>query len=136
MATRTFVDAGVIIDAARGNQPLSAAAFRLTVDTDRTFLTSPFLYLEVVPKALYYRQTRELALYRSYFENPDVVWWRDLDACYDLARTEAERCGLNAQDALHVAAAHLLGADELITTEQPGRSIYRTQLVRVVQLLP
>ena len=37
-------------------------------------------------------------------------------------------------DALHIAAAHLLGADEFITTERPGKSIYRTSLVRVLYL--
>ncbi len=37
-------------------------------------------------------------------------------------------------DSLHIAAAHLLNADEFVKTEKPGRSIYRTKLVRVVYL--
>jgi hypothetical protein len=37
-------------------------------------------------------------------------------------------------DSLHIAAAYLLDADEFITTEKPGRSIYRTSLVKVVYL--
>jgi hypothetical protein len=37
-------------------------------------------------------------------------------------------------DALHLAAAHLLKADELITTEKPGKSIHRSSLVKVVYL--
>ena len=35
-------------------------------------------------------------------------------------------------DALHLAAAHLLKADEFITTERPGKSIYRSTLVEIV----
>jgi hypothetical protein len=37
-------------------------------------------------------------------------------------------------DALHLAAAHLLKADEFITTERPGKSIYRSALVKIVYL--
>ena len=37
-------------------------------------------------------------------------------------------------DSLHIAAAHLLGADEFVTTEKPGKSIYRTSLVKVIYL--
>jgi len=32
-----------------------------------------------------------------------------------------------AMDALHVAAAKLLKADELVTVEEPGKSIYRAE---------
>ncbi len=37
-------------------------------------------------------------------------------------------------DGLHLAAAHLLKADEFITTEKPSRSIYRSSLVKIVYL--
>jgi hypothetical protein len=37
-------------------------------------------------------------------------------------------------DALHLAAAHLAGADEFITTERPQKPIYRSTLVRVAYL--
>jgi hypothetical protein len=48
-----------------------------------------------------------------------------------IARTEAARCGLSAMDALHVAAAYLMKADEFITTEKPVKPMYRTTLVKV-----
>ena len=51
-----------------------------------------------------------------------------------LARTGAARCGLAAMDALHVAAAFLLKADEFVTTEKLGKPIYRTTLVKVCWL--
>jgi len=37
-------------------------------------------------------------------------------------------------DSLHIAAAHLLKADEFITIEKPTRSIHRSSLVKVVYL--
>ena len=48
-----------------------------------------------------------------------------------VAREEASRCGLAAMDALHVAAAFLMKADELITTEKPDKPMYGTTLVNV-----
>jgi hypothetical protein len=57
--------------------------------------------------------------------------YRGLNQIEKLARTEAARCGLAAMDALHVAAAFLLKADELVTTEKPGKPMYRTALAKV-----
>jgi hypothetical protein len=37
-------------------------------------------------------------------------------------------------DALHVAAALLLGADEFVTTEKRGKSIYRVDSLRVLHI--
>jgi len=37
-------------------------------------------------------------------------------------------------DSLHIAAAHLLDAEEFITTEKPEKSIHRSSLVKVVYL--
>ncbi len=50
------------------------------------------------------------------------------------ASREANRHGLNAMDALHIAAAYLLDADELITTERPQKPLYRNGLVPVIWL--
>ena len=63
-----------------------------------------------------------------------AIAYRGLDQIEKVARTEAVRCGLAAMDALHVAAAFLLKADELITTEKPGKPMYRTTLVKVCWL--
>jgi hypothetical protein len=37
-------------------------------------------------------------------------------------------------DALHAAAALLLGADEFVTTEKPGKPIYRVDGFQVVPI--
>jgi hypothetical protein len=53
--------------------------------------------------------------------------YRGLNRIEEVARAAA-------MDALHVAAAFLLRADELITTEKPGKPMYRTTLVKVCWL--
>lgn len=60
--------------------------------------------------------------------------FNDIRLILERAGREAARSGINAMDSLHIAAAHLLDADEFITTEKPGKSIYRTSLVNVVYL--
>ncbi len=47
--------------------------------------------------------------------DPDLEWANDLNAVTNRALHEAEQHGLLAMDSLHIAAALLLGADELIT---------------------
>ena len=50
--------------------------------------------------------------------------------------TIAGRFGLSAIDALHVAAAEALGADELVTTERPGKSLLRVTLLPIISIQP
>ena len=91
-------------------------------------MATPFLALEVVPNAAFNRQQLELLFYERYMAS--ATTYRGLNQIEKVARTEAARCGLFAMDALHVAAAFLLKADEIITTEKPGKPMYRTRLVR------
>lgn len=96
-------------------------------DPNRTFVTSPFIHLELVPKATYYKKRLEKAFYDEYFRAAE--WIRDLEMIEALAQTEAAKAGLAAMDALHIAAAHLGRADEFITTERAGKPIYRSSLI-------
>jgi hypothetical protein len=57
---RSFPDSGALIDAARGAPPFDRIAFDYLDDFRRTFLTSPFVRLEVLPKAAYHRRADEL----------------------------------------------------------------------------
>ena len=97
-------------------------------------MTSPFLYVETVPKAVYFKRESELAFYRVYFGDPSVEWCRDPRAIHELAVRHAEEFGLAAMDALHTAAARLLNADEFVTIEGPTKAIHRVSAVRIVQL--
>ena len=129
---RTFFDSGVLIAAARAAGPDRERALQLLEEPNRVFLTSPFVYLEVVPKAIFFRKQVERSFYDRYFTN--AVWYREVDKIEAAAQTEAARAGLGAMDALHLAAAHLSRADEFITTEKPNKAIHRSSLVKVVYL--
>jgi hypothetical protein len=126
---RTFLDAGVLIAAHRGRPHVREPALAILEDPARLFLTSPFVALEILPKAIFEKQQIELAFYQRYLVS--ARWHRRLKSIHDLAQEEASRCGLAAMDALHVAAAHLARADELVTTEKPNKPIFRTKLVNV-----
>jgi predicted nucleic acid-binding protein len=129
---RTFFDSGVLIAFARSLDPDAERALRILGDPNRVFLTSPFVHLEMVPKAIFFRKRIERSFYDRYFTN--AVWYREVDKIEAEAQTEAAKAGLAAMDALHLAAAHLSRADEFITTEKPNKAIHRSSLVKVVYL--
>lgn len=126
---RTFLDSGVLITAACSRGSEREAALAVLEDPSRVFLATPLLALEVVPKATFHKQELELSFYQRYLAS--AAMYRGLNRIEQIARVEAARRGMAALDALHVAAAFLLKADEFITTEKPSKPIYRTTLVRV-----
>ena len=130
----TFLDASVLIAAHRAARRERELALALVNDRNRSFVSSPFLSLETVPKATYFNKMSELSFYRTYFDEKVAISIEHVREIADLARQEAESCGLGALDALHVAAAYLAEAEELVTLEKPGRAIYRAGRVRVVHL--
>jgi predicted nucleic acid-binding protein len=132
---RTYVDAGILITAARGVAPIAIKALEVLDDPNREFISSVFLKLEVLPKAMYYGNEAEVEFYKTFFDA--VIDWADtLDRIVQEAFREACSAGLAAMDALHVASAASLGADELVTTERAKKPIHRTALVRVVSITP
>jgi predicted nucleic acid-binding protein len=127
--TRTFLDSGVLIAAARGTEELAAVALEMIEDPDRELVSSVFVQLEILPKPVYYKQQAEVRFYETYFAavtehaGPDIA---------PAALQLAQRYGLAALDALHVAAAIALDADELVTTEGKGKPIHRVREIRIV----
>jgi len=107
-------------------------ALQILEDPDRHFLTSPFVQLELVPKSVFYRKKLERSFYEAYFSKAE--WCYDVGGIVALAQVEAARHGLSAVDALHLSAAHIIGADEFVTTERPGKPIYRSRLAAVTYL--
>jgi predicted nucleic acid-binding protein len=120
----------VLIAAARGTDEISRRALEILDDPDRTFASSAFVRLEVLPKALFHRKRAEAAFYEVFFEQ--VEEW--VEAGPDLAEaafSEAARNNLSALDALHVAAAASAGALELVTTEKRERPLHKVSAIRV-----
>jgi predicted nucleic acid-binding protein len=121
---RTFLDSGVLIAAARGKRTISNVAMQIFDDPERVYLSSDFVKLEVLPKAIYHKNTEEASFYLAFFDC--VNYWAKINAAL-IRRTHevAGRYGLSAMDALHLAAAISLKADEFVTCEKPGKPLFR-----------
>jgi hypothetical protein len=63
----TFVDAGVLIAASRGNDSTAERAIEILDDPHRIFAATAFLRLEILPKARFHNRVRETAFYESFF---------------------------------------------------------------------
>ena len=129
---RTCLDTGVLIEAAAGKGPLAEVALRILDDRERLFLSCPFLDFELLPQAILNKHRKEQRFLETYLAGTERT--EDFDAILRVAFREASRSPVSGIDALHVAAAHLLQADEFITTEKPGKAIYQNGLVPVVYL--
>jgi predicted nucleic acid-binding protein len=130
---RTYLDSGVLIAAARGNHEVSTPALDVLSDPARLFVSSAFVRLEVLPKPRYLQRPTEAAFYETFFAA--VTDWASIsEALVEAAFGYATTYGLAALDALHVAAAISLRAEELVTTEQEGKPIHRVTRIRVISL--
>jgi predicted nucleic acid-binding protein len=133
--TRTYVDSGVLFAAWRGREDVSRAARQILFDPECAFVSSIFLKLETLPKATYHRQSAETEFYEQFFLRV-IQWADDYPALFQSALDEASLSGLSAMDALHIAAAMSVGAEEFITTEHPEKPIHRVRGIRIVPLYP
>lgn len=127
--TRTYLDSGVLIAAARGIDDLAAAALAVLGDPNRVFISSIFVQLEVLPKPIYNKYLQEAQFYEAYFAV--IVDWAPTDLSLNALQL-AKRYGLSALDALHVTAAIALSADEIVTTEGKDKPMHRVTEVRIV----
>lgn len=131
--TRTYVDAGVLIAGARSTDALSARALAYLGDPQRSFVSSVFVRLEVLPKPLYLKRQDEVAFYATFF-GAVGAWAPITPELLEQAYSLAAIYGLSAFDALHAASALALYADELITTERPEKPIHRVAGLTVISL--
>lgn len=131
--TRTFIDSGVLIVAARGEGAIAERALAILEDPNREFASSVFLKLEVLPKAIYNNQVTEIRFYEEYFSAVSY-WATEFDQIIQNAYREMSESGLGAMDALHVTAAISVGAVELITNEKPEKSIHRSKSIQVISI--
>lgn len=102
-------------------------------DSAREFYSSYMVRLELLPKAFFHKQKSELEFYHAYLtrvaaEEP-LSDGLSRDA-FDLAK----KYGLPTVDALHVAAAIRQSVDELVTSELPGKPLFRVKELTVTSL--
>ena len=102
--TITFIDSGVLITASRGVENLSERAITILSSADRELASSEFIKLELLPKAIYYRQNDEIEFYQTFF-NAVTYWANDIEQIIEEGYNIACKYGLAAMDALHIAAA-------------------------------
>lgn len=130
---RTFVDAGVLILASRGEPIDSDLALNILEDANREFVSSSFISLEVIPKATYHRKQQELEFYETFFATV-VDWAIAQEELLQAARQIASLYGLAALDALHIAAALSCNAADFVTTEKPTKPMYRVPNLNFVSI--
>jgi predicted nucleic acid-binding protein len=129
----TYIDSGVLISATNGVGSIAEKALEILGDSQREFASSEFVKLEVNPKAVYRKQTEEAQFYEEFFS--DVTYWAsDLTHIIREASQIASQYGLAAMDALHVAAALSVGAEELVTTEKKTKPMHRVTGINVVSI--
>lgn len=130
----TFIDSSVLIVAWRSaDVAVQLKALSILADANRSFAASDFVELEVMPKAVYHKQRTEQAFYQNFFAHLTVKV-RNRRGLETDAYNIAARFGLNAMDALHIAAALEAGADEFITAERPNSPLSRVRGVKVVSI--
>jgi predicted nucleic acid-binding protein len=74
----TFIDSGVLVAAARGADPQSERALEVLEDEERLFVSSPFVRLEVLPKAVCYQKKIEEQFYQAFFDSVQC-WVNDVE---------------------------------------------------------
>jgi predicted nucleic acid-binding protein len=129
----TYIDAGVLISATDGVGKIAEKALEILGDSQREFASSKFIKLEVSPKAVYNKQIEEAQFYEEFFS--DVTHWAsDLTHIVQEAHQIAAQYGLAAMDALHVAAALSVDAEEFVTTEKKTKPMFRVSGIKIISI--
>lgn len=131
---KTFVDANVLIAAFQGQQDISEKALMIIDDSEREFIVSNYLRLEVMPKPRFHRRQDELEFMETFFENAS----EEVDSTPTLTLQAVEiasKHDLHPLDALHASVALQAEADEFITLEKDTKPLFRVDNLTVKSLL-
>ena len=133
MSKISYIDSGVLINAFRGGFQVSLQALLILDEPDRQFASSPFVQLETLPKSIYQRQITEQDFYQTFFDNVKH-WSNDIVSIVPQAQTIAGKYGIAGMDALHIAAALSIGAEEFITTEKKTKPMFRITELKMISI--
>lgn len=97
------------------------------------FASSEFVRLETLPKAIYHQRSEEAQFYETFF-NAVTIWAHDFDAIIQAGKQVARTYGLAGMDALHIAAAISVQAEEFITTERPTKPMHRVKELQITSV--
>lgn len=129
MPKRTYIDANVLIAAFCGEGHLGQRAMEVLDDPDRVLVASDAVRLEVLPKPRYEKRQQEIDFYDAVLAQAENLKWRT-DTLY-CAHDLAEKYGIAAMDAIHVAIALDAGVDEFVTAEKSTKPMFRVAELRM-----
>ena len=129
----SYPDASTFITAWRTRDEPESKALAYLYDPSRTLVASRFVVLETLTKAAYQRRRDEVSFYE---ETLGLVreWIPNDDALLERAIVLASTYDIMNLDALHIASAERVGVQEFVTTEKPGKPLYRATHVGPVFL--
>jgi predicted nucleic acid-binding protein len=125
---RTYLDSSVLIQAVQGVDGDKTVA--LLEDPEREFVAATFLKLELLPQPTFHCRKAELEFLGEFFARV-ADWCEASEDLVGAALAEAGAVPLSAVDAIHVAAAKRLKADEFITAERPGKPLHKARGLNV-----
>ncbi len=129
MPKRTYIDANLLIAAFRGEGELGQRAIEILDDPERILVASDAVRLEVQPKPRYEKRQQEIDFYEAVLGQAEYLEWRT-ETLYR-AQDLAEKYGIAAMDAIHVATALDAGVDEFVTAEKSSKPMFRVNELRM-----
>ena len=123
VSKRTYIDANLLIAAWHGKDDAGFKALEILDDPERLLVVSDALWLEVMPKPLYFKHEGEIEFFRDIFGRAEHFPWQL--PVLEQAQTLAQRHGLAAMDAIHVATAIRAGVDEFVSGEKADKPMFR-----------
>jgi predicted nucleic acid-binding protein len=129
---KTFVDSGLLIAVAMGEDDVYEKALEVIDDPEREFVSSVYVKLETLPMSTWLEHTAQVEIYKEIFGNVSQ-WVPSSPDLSERALSLAGEYGLHAVDALHVAAAEAESA-ELVTTENPTKPMFRVASITVTSI--
>ncbi|MFN5891680.1 MAG: type II toxin-antitoxin system VapC family toxin [Dolichospermum sp.] len=134
---RTYIDSCVLIAAATldNSDPICQEALKILGSAERYFISSYYVKFEILPHSIRNKRKLEAEFYETFFDS--VQEWVEpnqklLECAYNEIITNNN--GLSGIDAIHVAAALLGKADELITAEKREKPICQVKSIKVISL--
>ena len=129
---KTFLDSGVLLSAWKRGE-LHERAVSIMADETREFLTCENVKLEVLPKPAFEKRRAEVEFYNHHF-NAAAASELFSAALGEAALALAKKQGLAAGEAFNLASAIRQGADEFITSELPGKPMFRVSGIKIISL--
>jgi predicted nucleic acid-binding protein len=128
----TFVDSGLLIAVAKGEDDVYEEAMSVIDDPGREFVSSVYVQLEVLPIATWLERREHTDVYEAFFDSVSR-WVPSSPSLSNRALELGCEHGLTAVDALLVAAAEAEAA-ELVTSERPTKPMFRVTSITVTSV--